>query len=65
VNFQDVLALNDPTDDGYSFPSTKWDRVENRKEDFVLRSEQSILKVSLSKLCSSTIEDWLKGNLWQ
>jgi len=65
VYFRNDSALNDPPDDGHSFPSTKWYRVENRKEDFVLRSEQRILKVSLSKLCSSTIEDWLKGNRWQ
>jgi hypothetical protein len=64
------MDVNNPKVGGASFARVKWehaaDASASNKEDFVLktRADVLIMKLRLSKLSTSTISDWLRGNLW-
>jgi len=53
---------------GATFGRIKWEHVADvtKKEDFQLKTMEGelIMKLRLSQLSTSSIEDWLKGNQW-
>lgn len=61
--FKNAYDVNDPANGGSSFFDIKWFQVPDpkKKEDFELRTQSDvpIMKLRLSKLSTSSVQDWL------
>jgi len=68
IYYASAADANNPSCGGATFARVKWEHVADttKKEDFDLKTMNGelIMKLRLSKLSSSSIDDWMKGNEW-